>query len=109
MTARVAIVTGAAQGIGYAIAIKLAHDGLNIAVNDIASKSEKIDAVVNEIKALGRDSIAVPADVSSETEVKEMIAQTVAALGSLDVVRSMLSCLLSSRVNVVCRWLQTLG
>jgi len=85
MTARVALVTGAAQGIGYAIAIRLAQDGLNVAINDIESKREKIDAVVDEIRALGRESLAVPADVGSETEVKEMVDQTVAALGALDV------------------------
>lgn len=64
---------------------------MNIAVNDVASKSDKIDAVVSEIKALGREAVAVPADVSSETEVKDMIARTVAALGSVDVVRFMLN------------------
>lgn len=74
-------------GIGYAIAIRLAQDGLNVAINDIASKREKIDAVVDQIRALGRESVAVPADVGSETEVKEMVDQTVAALGALDVVR----------------------
>jgi len=85
MAARVALVTGAAQGIGYAIAIRLAEDGLNVAINDIPSKREKIDAAVSEIRALGRESVAVPADVSSEKEVKEMIEQTVTALGGLDV------------------------
>lgn len=74
-------------GIGYTIALRLAEDGFNIAINDIASKREKLDAVVGEIKALGREAVAVPADVSSPTEVKEMIAQTVAALDSLDVVK----------------------
>lgn len=75
-------------GIGYAVAIRLAQDGLNVAINDIVSKREKIDAVVDEIRALGRESVAVPADVGSETEVKAMVDQTVAALGALDVVRA---------------------
>jgi len=85
MVARVALVTGAAQGIGYAIAIRLAKDGLNVAVNDILAKRDKLDAVVNEIKALGRESAAIPADVTSEAEVKNMVDEVVAALGGLDV------------------------
>lgn len=66
----------------------MAQDGLNVAINDIASKREKLEAVVKEIRALGREVVAVPADISSETEVKEMVDQTVAALrvGGLDVV-----------------------
>lgn len=59
---------------------------MNVAINDIAAKREKIDVVVAEIKALGRESAAVPADVTSEVEVNKMVNEVVAALGSLDVV-----------------------
>jgi len=85
MTTRVALVTGASQGIGYAIAVRLAQDGLNVAVNDIVAKSDKLDSVVSEIRALGRQSISVPADVSSDVEVKQMVDRVVFELGSLDV------------------------
>ncbi|KAH9948007.1 hypothetical protein B0H21DRAFT_690827 [Amylocystis lapponica] len=84
---RVALVTGAAQGLGFDIALRLADDGLDVAVNDIASKSDALRDVVKEIRARGRRAVAVPADVSSEEEVKRMIATAVEELGGLDVVR----------------------
>lgn len=83
---RVAIITGGAQGIGRAIAIRLASDGLDIAVVDVASKLEALDAVVKEIEGKGRKAVAVTADVSKEDDVKAMVEKTVAELGRLDVV-----------------------
>ena len=83
---RVAIVTGAAQGIGKTIAIRLAEDGFDVAINDIASKKDVIDNVVDEIWVIGRKSIAVPADVAVDSEVKKMVATVVKELGGLDVV-----------------------
>ncbi|TFY81429.1 hypothetical protein EWM64_g2590 [Hericium alpestre] len=83
---RVALVTGSAQGIGRAIALRLAADGLDVAVNDIERQSENIAKVVVEIQALGRRAIAVPADVTSEEAVEHMVTKTVEQLGRLDVV-----------------------
>jgi hypothetical protein len=89
---RIALVTGAAQGIGRAIAIRLAEDGLDVAVNDIPSKREILDSLVQEIVDKGNRSLAVTADVSVEDEVKGMVEQVVKDLGGLDVV--------SARTNV---------
>ena len=86
ITPRVAIVTGAAQGIGYAIAHRLARDGLNIAVNDIASKAEKLAEVGRELEATGRRAISVPGDVSVEEDVKQIVQRTVEHLGGVDCV-----------------------
>jgi len=83
-TPRVAIVTGAAQGIGYVIAHRLADDGLDVAINDISSKSARVDEVVREIQKKGRKSVAVLADVSVEDDVKAMVQKTVKELGGLD-------------------------
>jgi NAD(P)-dependent dehydrogenase (short-subunit alcohol dehydrogenase family) len=83
---RVALVTGAAQGIGRAIALRLAADGLDVAVDDLPSKLELLEEVVNEIKAMGRKSIALTFSISQEDEVKAMVEQTVSELGRLDVV-----------------------
>jgi len=82
---RVAIITGAAQGLGYSIALQLACDGLDIAVNDVASKQDRVDEVVKEIQKLGRKAIAVLADVTSEEEVKGMIERVANELGSVDI------------------------
>ena len=83
---RVAIVTGAAQGIGKAIALRLAEDGLDICVDDLPSKVDLLNEVVAEIKQLGRRAIALPCDVTKEQDVKELVEKTVAQLGRLDVV-----------------------
>lgn len=53
---RVAIVTGAAQGIGRAIALRLADDGLDIAVSDLASQSALLETLAAGIRAKGRKS-----------------------------------------------------
>ena len=85
MTTRVALVTGAARGIGRAVALRLAEDGFDVAVNDL-SDAPGLEQVVQEIESKGRRSLGVPADVSLEAEVEKMIQQVVENLGSLDVV-----------------------
>ena len=84
-TTKVALVTGAARGIGRAIALRLACDGLDVAVNDISS-SQELDGLVREIESKGRRSVAVPADISLEQDVEKTIQKVVQDLGSLDVV-----------------------
>ena len=86
MPTKVALVTGAVRGMGRAIALRLAEDGLDVAVNDLNSSG--LDDLVREIESKGRRSIAIPADVSLEEEVEKIVNQVVQKLGSLDVVRS---------------------
>ncbi|QOY34434.1 3-oxoacyl-[acyl-carrier-protein] reductase [Anaerobacillus isosaccharinicus] len=79
-----ALVTGASRGIGRAIAIELARQGVNVAVN-FAGNAEKAEEVVAEIKALGSQAFAIKADVANSEEVAAMVKETVDAFGSLDI------------------------
>ncbi|HDK7744401.1 TPA: 3-oxoacyl-[acyl-carrier-protein] reductase [Staphylococcus aureus] len=79
-----ALVTGASRGIGRSIALQLAEEGFNVAVNYAGSK-EKAEAVVEEIKAKGVDSFAIQVNVADADEVKAMIKEVVSQFGSLDV------------------------
>ncbi|KAJ7445954.1 NAD(P)-binding protein [Mycena galericulata] len=81
----IALVTGAAQGLGKAIALRVADDGFDVAVNDILSNAVKISQVMNDIQAKGRASSVHIADVSVEDQVKKMIEEVVATHGGLDV------------------------
>ncbi len=78
---RVAIVTGAARGIGRAIALKLAEKGASAVVSDIAEAG----SVAEEIKALGRQGLAVTADVSVPADVTRLVDATISAYGRVDI------------------------
>ncbi len=90
-TPRVAIVTGAAQGIGKAIALRLADDGYDVTVVGTPRNPERLDAVVNVIQEKGRRAIAVTGDVSVEADIAALVHRTVQELGGLDVVSGLAS------------------
>lgn len=79
-----ALVTGASRGIGKSIALELAKQGANVAVN-YAGNKEMAESVATEISKMGVKSFTIQTDVSKETEVKDMIKQVVKNFGSLDV------------------------
>ncbi|MEM1368421.1 MAG: 3-oxoacyl-[acyl-carrier-protein] reductase [Cyanobacteria bacterium P01_H01_bin.15] len=81
---KTAIVTGASRGIGRAIALELAAYGGNIVVN-YARSSDAADAVVAEIEAVGGQAVAVGADVSQVEAADDLVAQTKAKFGRVDV------------------------
>jgi NAD(P)-dependent dehydrogenase (short-subunit alcohol dehydrogenase family) len=80
---KVALVTGAGRGIGRAIALELARHGADCVICDI--NSENADNVADEVRSLGRKALAIYADVTSETEVEEMIRTCVDTFGKLDI------------------------
>ena len=83
----VAVVTGAARGIGRGIALRLADDGFDVAVNDLPGTPE-LDEVIKTIEGKGRRALATPGDVSDEATVTQIVHSVVTTLGSLDVVRT---------------------
>jgi meso-butanediol dehydrogenase / (S,S)-butanediol dehydrogenase / diacetyl reductase len=84
-SSRIALVTGAARGIGRGIALRLAADGLDVAVNDIGANADQLEGVAEEIRGTGRRAAAVVADVSDPGEVEGMVLRVADELGSLDV------------------------
>src|SRR3954447_2231795 len=82
---RVALVTGAAMGIGRGIAERLAEDGLDVAVNDIEENGNELEEVAESVRGAGRRALAAIADVSDPGQVEGMVGCVADELGSLDV------------------------
>ena len=81
---KVALVTGAGRNIGRAVALKFASEGDDIIVNARSNEAEA-NAVVDEVRSLGRHAVAALADVSDATQVREMFATGLAEFGRIDV------------------------
>jgi 3-oxoacyl-[acyl-carrier protein] reductase len=81
---RVALVTGASRGIGRAIALALAEQGVAVAVN-FQTRGDDADAVVGRIRAAGGKATAIRADVSIGAQVADMAARVAVELGPVDV------------------------
>jgi len=80
---QVAIVTGAAKGIGQGIALRLAQTGAAVVVADL--QQEEADATAKQIVGQGGKALAVKADVSEKDSVRSMVEAAVAAFGRLDI------------------------
>jgi NAD(P)-dependent dehydrogenase (short-subunit alcohol dehydrogenase family) len=81
LTGKAAIVTGAATGIGRAIALKFAQEGANVVIADIREPQSGVQA----LKDKGFDALAVEADVASEEGVERTVRATVGAFGTVDI------------------------
>lgn len=78
---KVAIVTGAAQGIGRAYALELAKAGAKVSVSDVVEPTETVDA----IKAIGGEAIGVIADITNNESLLKMVSATEKAFGRADI------------------------
>jgi glucose 1-dehydrogenase len=81
---RVALITGGGRGIGKGCAIELANQGADISI-DFLDNREEAEAVAEEVKRLGRRSIALQGDVSVRNDVQKVVEQTKSRLGRLDI------------------------
>ncbi len=79
-----ALVTGANSGIGRSVALHLAKEGADVAVNYLFDEQSAID-VVKEIERKGGKAIAIKADISKEDQIKSMFAQMFDELGTIDI------------------------
>jgi len=84
LAGKVALVTGAQQGIGRAIALALAHAGAHVGVNYLDGPGAA-QAVAEDVRALGRQAVLVPADVARLGDVEKMVETVRRELGVLDI------------------------
>jgi len=77
-----AIVTGAAQGIGRAIAARLARDGMDVVIADL--NADRLDVVAREVRALGRHALPLAVDVTDAADRERLFARTIETFGRLD-------------------------
>lgn len=82
---KVALVTGAAQGIGEGIALQLARDGFSVAVADLAGQQDKGNGVVQQIEGIGQKAVFVPIDVADKASFDQAVDTAAEQLGSFDV------------------------
>lgn len=83
LSGRRAVVTGAGRGIGRSIALALAREGADVAVT--ARTQGEIEQLAAEIRAMGRQSLAVPCDVTDSEQVKHMASTLIDGLGGVDI------------------------
>lgn len=81
---KVALITGSSRGIGRAIALRFAQEGAKIVVHH-GHNDDEVAGVVAEIQAMGRDALAMTADVSSAEQVKRLVEVATGAFGRLDI------------------------
>lgn len=80
---RVAIVTGSSRGIGKGIALRLGREGMKVVIN--SRTAEAVAATTAELRALGIEALAVPADLGRTEEIDRLFAETLRAFGAVDV------------------------
>jgi len=81
---KVALITGGSRGIGRAVSLRLASDGVKLAIN-YKSDRKSADLVVGLVKEMGVEALSVQADVSDSSQVDVMVDQVVSEFGNVDI------------------------
>ena len=96
------LVTGAAKRLGRAIALKLAHEGYDVAIHYRASKDEA-ETLASEVKSLGRRAALVGGELADEADTETMVPRAVASLGALTALVNSASVFEDDRVETATR------
>lgn len=80
---KIALVTGAARGIGEAIALTLAREGADVVIVDV--DLEGAQRVAQEVEGLGRKTLAIQVDVSQRDDVQRLVSEVVSAFGTISI------------------------
>ena len=104
---RVAVVTGAARGIGRKVALVLAERGYAVAANDLSAPEETL----GELERVGAEALALPGDVSNETSVREMVRGVMESFGRVDVLvnNAGISAIVPAEQTTLADWNRTLA
>jgi glucose 1-dehydrogenase len=82
---KVVVITGASTGLGKAMAIRFGREKSKIVINYFKKNDPAVDGIIQQIKELGGDAIAVQGDVTKEQDVKKLVQEAVSQFGRLDV------------------------
>jgi len=82
---KTALVVGARRNMGKGFALGLAEAGADVAVTDVNLESGQLQAVADEIQQMGRNSLALKADISSQEEVRRLVESVVKEFGTIDI------------------------
>lgn len=88
LAGRKALITGGDSGMGRAAAIAFAREGADVAINYVPNEEEDAQDVIRLIKQAGRNGVAIPGDLRDEIFCKQLVAEAVRQLGSLDIIVS---------------------
>ena len=107
---KIALITGGSRGIGRAVALALAREGANMAVVGV-SDQQALTQVAHEIAALGKDALALHADVSQQAEVERLVQQVLERWGRVDILVNNAGILHPSKLDEIsdAQWSATLA